>query len=262
MQKISDTLLVESCEKVLLNKNPYIDREYFQHRQERKSIAGATGRYQEIWKRQQGRCYYCGRPILPDQARDVVQINMGKSARPSNLAYVHEICKANELSVYDVLGDVSVYTTREMLDASQEIESGNGSEARLKLVGPLRENWPYMPLKRWFAIQQQASITLTFKEVESILKRKLPESAKKYTAKWYTRPDQNAMAEAWVTEGYKLHKLDMDKQKVTFHRNVDGMSHVTLPKWLTLSKIPDAASAELDDYLSYLKRSMEFKGVK
>ncbi len=88
MQKISDTLLVESCEKVLLNKNPYIDREYFQHRQERKSIAGATGRYQEIWKRQQGRCYYCGRPILPDQARDVVQINMGKSARPSNLAYL------------------------------------------------------------------------------------------------------------------------------------------------------------------------------
>ena len=77
MQKISDTLLVESYEKVLLNKNPYIDREYFQHRQERKSIAGATGRYQEIWKRQQGRCYYCGRPILPDQARDVVQINMG-----------------------------------------------------------------------------------------------------------------------------------------------------------------------------------------
>lgn len=32
------------------------------------------------------------------------------------------------------------------------------------------------------------------------------------------------------------------------------MSHVTPPKWLTSAKVPDAAKAELDDYLAYLKR--------
>ena len=258
VRKLADTLLVESYEKVLLNKNPYIDTEYFQHRQERKAIIGATGRYQEVWKRQQGRCYYCGRPILPDQARDVTQINMADPDRPFNLAYVHELCKANELSIQEVLGDTSVYTHQELLDASQEILNVNDSESRVKLAGPFRENWPYMPLKRWFAKQQQASITLTFKEIEAILKRQLPESAKKYTAKWYTRPDQNAMAEAWQTEGYKLHKLNLEKQKVTFHRNIEGESHVTLPRWLTSMKIPDAARVELEDYLVYLRKKYGF----
>lgn len=252
VRKLSDTLLVESYGKILLNKNPYVDMEYFQRRQDRKAINGATGSYQAVWKRQQGLCYYCGRPILPDQARDVVQISMNKPARPSNLAYVHDLCKADELSIHEVLGDVSVYTTRELLDASQEISSDSGLDARVKLAGPLRENWPYMPLKRWFARQQQASITLTFKEVESILKRQLPESAKKYTAKWYTRPDQNAMAEAWQTEGYKMHKLDLQNEKVTFHRNDDRVSHFSLPHWLTAKKIPDTACAELDNFLRYL----------
>lgn len=31
------------------------------------------------------------------------------------------------------------------------------------------------------------------------------------------------------------------------------MFHVTLPRWLTSEKKPDAARAELDDYLAYLK---------
>ncbi len=68
-------------EKVLLNKNSYIDVEYFQRRHERKNVIGATGKYQDVWKRQRGRCYYCDRPILPDQARDVVQLAMDKPAR-------------------------------------------------------------------------------------------------------------------------------------------------------------------------------------
>lgn len=91
VRHLSDTLLVACYEKVLLNKNPYIDVEYFQRRQERKAIVSVSGRYQDIWKRQQGRCHYCGRPILPDQPRDVVQLDLAGPAVPSNLAYVHEI---------------------------------------------------------------------------------------------------------------------------------------------------------------------------
>lgn len=105
-------------EKVLLNKNPYMDVEYFQRRHERKNVIGATGKYQDVWKRQRGRCYYCGRPILLDQLRDVVQLDLALPDVPSNLAYVHEMCKANELSVAEVLGDVSVYTHRELLDGA------------------------------------------------------------------------------------------------------------------------------------------------
>lgn len=142
-----------------------------------------TGRFQDIWKRQQGRCYYCGRPILPDQLRDVQKIDPNGPALPSNYAYVHEVCKANKLSISEVMGDVSVYTHRELLDAPQEIVTALGPEAREKLPGPIRENWPFMPLKRWFARKDAASITLTFKEIEEILGRKLSPSARKHTSR-------------------------------------------------------------------------------
>ena len=254
VRRLADVLLVECYEKILLNKNPYVDVEYFQRRQERKAITSATGRFQEIWKRQKGCCYNCGRPILPDQSRDVVQISLDAPARPSNLAYVHEICKANELTIHEVLGDVSVYTSRELLEGEQEIVTALGPQARVQLAGPLRENWPFMPLKRWFANENRASITLKFKEIEAILGRKLSPSARQYTSRWYTRPDRNAIAEAWVTEGYELFKLDLEREKVTFHRSRDGTSHVKLPEWLTAGKIPDGARSELEDFFIYVKR--------
>lgn len=254
VRRLADVLLVECYEKILLNKNPYVDVEYFQRRQERKAITGATGRFQEVWKRQKGCCYYCGRPILPDQARDVVQISLDAPDRPSNLAYVHEMCKGNELTVHEVLGDVTVYTQRELLDGEQEIVTALGPQARVQLAGPLRENWPFMPLKRWFAKENRASITLKFKEIEAILGRKLSPSARQYTSRWYTRPDRNAIAEAWVTEGYKLFRLDLEREKVTFHREEDGVSHVKISGWLTAGKIPDEARVEIEEFFQYIRK--------
>ena len=261
VRRLSDTLLVASYEKVLLNKNPYIDTEYFQRRQERKAIVGVTGRYLDIWKRQQGRCYYCGRPILPDQARDVVQLAMDKPATVANLVYLHKLCKPNKLTVQEVLGDVSVYTHRELAEGAQEIITALGPEAREKLPGPLRANWPFMPLKKWFAERSEASITLTFQEIERILGRKLSPSVRKYTSRWYTRPDRNVMAEAWVTEGYKLFKVDLEREKATFHRARDGVSHIKIPEWLSAGKIPDRAVAEIENFFLFIKKKYGFKGM-
>ncbi len=254
VRKISETLLVECYEKILLNKNPYIDIEYFQRRNERKAIIGATGRYQNVWRRQRGLCHYCGRPILPDQLRDVVLIDPTGPALPSNFAYVHELCKPNELTVREVLGDVSVYTHRELVEGAQEITTALGPDGREKVPGPLRSNWPFMPLKKWFAKQNDASITLKFKEIETILGRDLSPSARKHSSRWYTRPDQNAMAEAWVTEGYKLLKLDLEREKATFHRQEEGTAHVVIPKWVTLRKLPDEAKYEIEHFLQYVKK--------
>ncbi len=254
VRRLSDVPIVASYEKILLNKNPYIDTDYFQRRHERKEIVSATGRYQEVWKRQQGRCYFCGRPILPDQARDVVWINADGPSLPSNFAYVHDLCKTNELAVHEVLGDVSIFTHRELLDEEPEIVTALGPQARAQFPGPLRENWRFLPLKKWFAKRSSASITLTFKEIEDILGRKLSPSTRKHSSRWYTRPDQNAMAEAWLTEGYKLAKLNLERERVTFHRAREGTSHVKLPEWLTAGKIPDGAKAEIEDFLKYIKK--------
>lgn len=111
-----------------------------------------------------------------------------------------------------------------------------------------------MPLKKWFAKKNNASVTLTFKEIECILGRRLSPSARQYTSRWYTRPDRNAIAEAWVTEGYELFKLDLEREKVTFHRARDGTSHVKLPEWLTAGKIPDGARTEIEEHFKYIKK--------
>ena len=107
VRRLSDTLLIASYEKVLLNKNPYIDAEYFQCRQERKAIVGVTGRYLDIWKRQQGRCYYCGRPILPDQARDVVQLAMDKPAKESGFVAKLAGCFADGQTDEQLIAEVN-----------------------------------------------------------------------------------------------------------------------------------------------------------
>ena len=95
---------------------------------------------------------------------------------------------------------------------------------------------------------------MKFSEIEKILRRPLSKSLKKYTAKWYTRPDQNAIAEAWQTEGYCLDGLDFEKQRVTFRREERGLSHVKLPSWLVIGKVPDKARAEIEDFLAYIKK--------
>lgn len=62
------------------------------------------------------------------------------------------------------------------------------------------------------------------------------------------------MTEVWLIEVYALHKLDLEKQRATFHRIVDGVSHVDVPKWLTAGRVPDAARAELEDFFAYIKK--------
>ena len=111
-----------------------------------------------------------------------------------------------------------------------------------------------MPLKKWFAERSEASITLTFQEIERILGRKLSPSVRKYTSRWYTRPDRNVMAEAWVTEGYKLFKVDLEREKATFHRQEEGTAHVVIPKWVTARKLPDEAKYEIEHFLQYVKK--------
>lgn len=185
--------------------------------------------------------------------RTVAPVDLEQGPLVSNLAYIHTACNANELQVREVLGDIMVYSPRELLEAVQEIKTVGQPEPGRKTKGAIGDRWIHMPLKRWFAQQKAASITLTFAELEKIDQRPLAPSARNSRANWYTRPDKNAMAEAWVTEGYKIFRLSLEKEKVTFHRVLEGASHVKLPGWLKEGKIPDGAAAEIEGFLAYIK---------
>ena len=60
------------------------------------------------------------------------------------------------------------------------------------------------------------------------------------------------IAEAWLTEGYRLEKLDLKKEKITLKREMDGVARLVIPKQLTDKKIPIDAKYELETHMEYI----------
>ena len=67
--RLSDVILVDH-QHVILNKNPYIDRKYFELRLKSQDIQKINGDLKSIWRRQRGRCFYCGRKFFKDQQKN------------------------------------------------------------------------------------------------------------------------------------------------------------------------------------------------
>lgn len=76
----------------------------------------------------------------------------------------------------------------------------------------------YSPLKSHLAAQSDDRIPLTFAEIEQILGRPLPPSAKgKSTRQWWANTQTHSQAKSWLDVG-RTAKLDVDGQAVTFVR--------------------------------------------
>lgn len=250
---LADVMLV-SHQKVVLNKNPYVDIDYFESREHARSIRNITGRYIPVWMRQEGKCYYCGRPILDDQPRAVIQLDLSRPTSSRNLAYVHKICQPNELTVHYVSEDVEDYNTFDLIKLLETIKEAGERPPSMRIKGEIKKNWRHIKLKNYFAEQTAASITLTFSDIEKIDGKPLPVSARQHSSYWYPRDNCNVIAEAWITEGYEMKKLDMEKEKITFKRASEGLAHVDLPKWLTDGKIPKNARFEIETYLEHIEK--------
>lgn len=82
--------------KLKLEKNPYLDRQYFTDRQYKLGIKFIKGKYKMVWKRQKGLCYGCGQPIeLEDEKRIVYNTSLNDVNRKTvnNMRYTHRYCK-------------------------------------------------------------------------------------------------------------------------------------------------------------------------
>lgn len=247
--RLEDTLLI-THNKVKTNANPFVERDYAESRTHAREIQNVTGQYKAIWQRQDGRCYYCGRPILSDQPRTTVQLDLTRPPSVRNSAYVHRICALNDFEVIRTSDDLSFMRPYDVLHALQEIAAEPPKGTRIKReIGP---EWKHYRLKQYFANCTTASVTLTFLQIEEIDGRPLPASAWKSKNWWYPRGNCNTIAEAWITEGYSLHSFDLEKRKLTLHRSEEGMSKLEIPKVLTQGKIPDNAKFELETHMQYV----------
>ena len=253
--RLQDTLLIVH-NRIRTNINPYVDRDRLEDRTHDRAIQNVTGPYQAVWKRQNGICHYCGRPILRDQARTIVPLDLSRAPSPRNSAYIHSICEAGEFQSVQTMEDITILRPYDVHRILEGISEDNRSERKKSVID---KDWKHHRLKDFFAQSTAASITLDFKKIEQIDKHPLPEAARRSKDWWYPRKEWNTIAEAWRTEGYTMYQLDISSEKVTFRRNESGEAKLEVPEALMRGKIPVNAIYELEKHFEY---SMEKYGLK
>ena len=247
--RLADTLLLVHT-PVRTNLNPFLEDENSDRRVQEREMKNVTGRYRAIWERQDGKCYYCGRPILADHPRTTVTVDLEKPPSVKNSAYIHKICAANEFQLLQTMEDVSLLHPYDIGRILGEISEYDPAQN----LGPeaITPDWKYYRLKEYFSKCTAGSVTLTFAEIEKIAGVHLPSSARKDASWWYHRKSRNMIFEAWHTEGYNLKKLDLEKQKITLQRAESGVSKLEIPAVLLEGRIPDDAVYELERHMQYV----------
>lgn len=78
-----------------IDKNPYLDEQYFKERKYALGVRKLTGRFKLIWQRQNGLCSICNQPMDITEERNlrhIIAIKDGGNEYLSNLTYVHTYC--------------------------------------------------------------------------------------------------------------------------------------------------------------------------
>ena len=79
----------------------------------------------------------------------------------------------------------------------------------------------YRPLEDWLAQDGEASRTLTFADVEKILRFRLPPAALTDRGWWANESSpspRHLQSLAWLRSGWRVRHLDLEGQTVTFER--------------------------------------------
>ena len=255
--RLADILLIHH-QKIRASANPYIDADYMENRTHEREITNVTGSYKAIWARQNGRCYYCGRPILVDQPRTLIQMDLRGKPGLRNFAYIHQMCGLNEYEVINWLDDVSLIRHYDILSVLEEIDGGEqeNDTPEQRRLSPLWQHWG---LKEYLRQCTAPHITLTFKEIEKLNGNPLPPSAFKHHSWWYPRKNSRSICEAWTSEGYALDYLDMKHAKIRLRKNTDGMIKLEIPAILTEKRLPENAIFELERFMGYVIKKYGLK---
>ena len=117
---LRDTYLLDQRAKVT-DFNPFFERKRLTERKQAEEIAHINSRYRPIFLRQNGKCLYCGCPLLPDQAKQLVAIDHSKPQTLKNSAYVHEICIQSDYELRMIAEDVETMTEFDVLKILENI---------------------------------------------------------------------------------------------------------------------------------------------
>ena len=249
VKKLADVPLVRH-RRVRCNVNAYAEPDYLEDRAHSREINNVSGPYRAIWRRQRGVCHHCKNPILKDEPKRLVPIDITEPESLDNAAYVHARCALSELEVFytdDTLTSFIPYDTMSVLEGIARMRDPKTTYAALP------ENWQYNPLKSFFAREERTTFTLTFAEIEEILGYELPPTARKHKAFWYRHDDSHiSVSQAWETEDYKMFDMRFDQEKMRFKRVHPDYMRAYLPPEITEQRIPNDAAFELNQFAESL----------
>ena len=76
----------------------------------------------------------------------------------------------------------------------------------------------YDPLREYLKRLSVSMIPMTFREIEGLLKDKLPPSAYKHRPWWSNNPSNSVITHAWLDAGFHSESVDMSGKKLVFRR--------------------------------------------
>lgn len=227
--------------------NPFFDSEYYAALSQKRVVQKISNpKYKGIWLRQSGNCYFCGNPMLPGQDTMLVEKKLGDSRDVQNLAYIHRSCSQMELTEIDAPDSVDLFS---LLDGVQEEEDVVSA--------------PYIRLREYFRKREKSPVTLTFKEIESIMGDELDSHAFTDEGFWYDAqpelmrsegvpPSLACISRAWTSQGFSILRLHLDEKRVVFTKEKANTSGLKIPAKLLNQKLPDAAIHEAKEFFAYL----------
>ena len=82
----------------------------------------------------------------------------------------------------------------------------------------MKETSKYYPLYLYFKNSDEDVVTLMVADVQSIVGGGLPASARSQRAWWSNRKTAVAQSSAWIDAGYRVDKLELEKDLITFRK--------------------------------------------
>ena len=246
MVRLSDVFLT-SHKKVKTNANPYLEMEYFAERSEAREISNMSGKYKAIWKRQSGKCYYCGQPILPDQSKTIVVKDISKKKTVENMVYVHSICQEDDFIQCRIPAEHELMTCEQVIALLRDLHEDK----------PVRKEYqPFELLREYFFNLELSPHTLSFAEIEKIMGISLCNSARKYTGYWHNK-NRGGISDCWTHNGYVIQNLHMDKEYIVFRKDNTSISKLVIPKAFLTRKIPMDAKYEIESFLEHIRKKYD-----
>lgn len=220
LRNMADTVLITE-HKIDTSRNVFLDRDYFEELEKHKDIQNCVGKYKKIWDRQEGKCYICSKEIKMEQSKEIIFKRCSKDKTIRNIAYVHTYCKDSVVEYVNIEDeDINTINLREILS---DIENRTPQKSK--------KESKFINLTAYFHNLRKNNVTLTFKDIEKILKFKLCDSAYKYRTYFFNNKE-GMIGETWISQGYKISNLDIENEKIEFTRFDFRRNKIIIPKFL------------------------------